>query len=485
MSQQSPSDSKSIVSTESETLPSEAVRESIVAECSARIQSIDLTEMAARSDQTLNVSQMLQTVEQQVRRLWAFARLRADDAELPHPPPEPEGIGNWAAARNAVGRLRAWALRSTVEDAAKRYSNAVTKGAEQKQAEANSLANLAEREKPVIELKRAFSSAIRAEIYPDCSDEQFMEAGRRWASVGILLQQQGYASQLTEHAQTVPQEATATAMLEGNAARIAENLSALKGDARALENLTYWMRRTWNAWDKWRCPVTDAELELQRERSEAREQFLNSPLPETSAELREEIARVRARLAPTTAKALYLLEFAGELVERYWDAMRSIGGKVEKIPLRPPIENCTRSAAFVDLIKGKSQLYELQAAIDVVWNWCVGESSSLTNTQTAQWITDWKDILGALGLKRDDKRRLQRLHKRYDGPIRVSRPKGKPLVDKSALLAWWNGLEQKVEQTTARTRDAAATVAEQHQYGRTGRVAPDISGSIRSRRKAN
>jgi len=81
------------------------------------------------------------------------------------------------------------------------------------------------------------------------------------------------------------------------------------------------------------------------------------------------------------------------------------------------------------------------------------------------------------------RRRLAYLNQRYGGPIQTGRKGGQPRVDLAELLSWWNGLADQVQHAIDRERDAAATLLDQHNYGRAGRVAPSIAGSIKSRRQ--
>jgi len=100
-------------------------------------------------------------------------------------------------------------------------------------------------------------------------------------------------------------------------------------------------------------------------------------------------------------------------------------------------------------------------------------------------LTSWREILVALGLKNnhEDQGKVSRLNKQYAGPICIPGRGAQPVVDKAKLIEWWNDLEAKVRGARDRSRDAKATAAAQHGYGRDGVVAPDLAGEVKRRRK--
>ena len=81
------------------------------------------------------------------------------------------------------------------------------------------------------------------------------------------------------------------------------------------------------------------------------------------------------------------------------------------------------------------------------------------------------------------RRRLAYLNQRYGGPIQSGGKGSQPRVDLTELLGWWNSLADQVQHAIDRERDAAATLLDQHNFGRTGRVAPSIAGGIKMRRQ--
>ena len=98
-------------------------------------------------------------------------------------------------------------------------------------------------------------------------------------------------------------------------------------------------------------------------------------------------------------------------------------------------------------------------------------------------LASWPEILAVLCKKKDDRRRVSRLNKTYDGPIKIGRKGCQPLVDRTALLKWYEELETRFQDRQSRERDKWATVADQYSYGKAGNVVPEISGGVKKRRQ--
>lgn len=105
-------------------------------------------------------------------------------------------------------------------------------------------------------------------------------------------------------------------------------------------------------------------------------------------------------------------------------------------------------------------------------------------------LTGWHDITDALDMKYDDRTNIKSLNRRFDGPI-TNKGKGtRPMVYKDVLFQWWDELATKYEELATKQEELAnqklgrTLMAEaQHDYGRDGTVAPEISGSVKKRRK--
>jgi len=100
-------------------------------------------------------------------------------------------------------------------------------------------------------------------------------------------------------------------------------------------------------------------------------------------------------------------------------------------------------------------------------------------------LATWRDILIALEMQNndEDRQKVDRLNETYNGPI-IKPGQGKqPFADNVKLLEWWNGLEEMVESQASRDRDTKETVKGTHAYGREGEVVPEISGSVKRRRR--
>jgi hypothetical protein len=112
------------------------------------------------------------------------------------------------------------------------------------------------------------------------------------------------------------------------------------------------------------------------------------------------------------------------------------------------------------------------------------EKSAIT-APPAEYLASWREILVALGMRDndEDKQKVARLNKTYDGPITIPGQGRQPFAEKTKLLEWWNGLEAKIQAEKDRQRDTQATVSAQHNYAREGVVAPDIAGGVKKRRQ--
>lgn len=102
--------------------------------------------------------------------------------------------------------------------------------------------------------------------------------------------------------------------------------------------------------------------------------------------------------------------------------------------------------------------------------------------QPAKLLASWREITDALGLKHNEQDKVKSLNKRYNGPIPKPRRGGQPIVEHSKLLEWWNKLAVIQQEMENRDSGERLSVEGQHDYGREGRVVPEIGGSVRKNR---
>jgi hypothetical protein len=102
-----------------------------------------------------------------------------------------------------------------------------------------------------------------------------------------------------------------------------------------------------------------------------------------------------------------------------------------------------------------------------------------------QYLTSWRDILVALGMKNSNENRekLRNLNTQYAGPILTPKQGAQPKANRQKLIEWWNNLEAQWTVGHQRARDSKPTAGVQHSYGADGIVAPEISGAVKQRRK--
>lgn len=104
-------------------------------------------------------------------------------------------------------------------------------------------------------------------------------------------------------------------------------------------------------------------------------------------------------------------------------------------------------------------------------------------SEPKRYLMNWPEILACLREPKDKQSAIVKLNRDYDGPIVIPGQGHQPKVEKSKLLAWWNSLESRFEESEQRKRDQQATVANRYSHGKSGEVVPDIGGDIKHRRK--
>jgi hypothetical protein len=107
--------------------------------------------------------------------------------------------------------------------------------------------------------------------------------------------------------------------------------------------------------------------------------------------------------------------------------------------------------------------------------------SDATSEKPKCLLTTWAEIVNTLGMKPHDRGKIKSLNERYSGPIPTPRKGKQPIVERAALIEWWNRLAI-THQTQQNRRDGRQASIEGHDYGRDGTVLPEIHGSVRKRR---
>ena len=108
-----------------------------------------------------------------------------------------------------------------------------------------------------------------------------------------------------------------------------------------------------------------------------------------------------------------------------------------------------------------------------------------SNERPKNYLFGWADIINAVGMKYSEgsRKALSRLNEFRSGPIRKPKNGGRPQVERSALIEWWNRLDMECE-AGSNQRDGKRLDAEtQYAYGKESNVVPGVGGALRKRRK--
>ena len=100
-------------------------------------------------------------------------------------------------------------------------------------------------------------------------------------------------------------------------------------------------------------------------------------------------------------------------------------------------------------------------------------------------LTSWREILITLGYKnnQEDRKKVLRLNETYAGPIVPGKQGQQPCVMKQTLLDWWQTLEIRMQDEQNQAKGKTADGEAQHDFGKTGRAAPNIGGGVKQRRR--
>lgn len=98
-------------------------------------------------------------------------------------------------------------------------------------------------------------------------------------------------------------------------------------------------------------------------------------------------------------------------------------------------------------------------------------------------LTGWHAICAALNMPYGQRNEIKSLNGRLEGPI-VNKGRGtKPMVLEEVLVNWWNRLAVQQEELANRKLGNKLSAEIQYDYGHDATVAPEISGSVKNRRR--
>ncbi len=115
---------------------------------------------------------------------------------------------------------------------------------------------------------------------------------------------------------------------------------------------------------------------------------------------------------------------------------------------------------------------------------------TLTSTPTCapakpkKLLTDWHQITAALEMKYADRRTIKRLNDQYDGPIKTDGIGRRPMVGGNDLIEWWNRLDVLHQELTNQREGAKLAAEAGHEFGKSGRVATEVNGSVKKREES-
>ncbi|MGQ0634222.1 MAG: hypothetical protein ACT4QC_06415 [Planctomycetaceae bacterium] len=99
-------------------------------------------------------------------------------------------------------------------------------------------------------------------------------------------------------------------------------------------------------------------------------------------------------------------------------------------------------------------------------------------------LTSWREILAVLGMdvSKENRTKVKRLNERFGGPIPKPAQGGQPIVDKAALIDWWNKLQILQQDLENQREGAILTAQDQFAFGRSATIVPELGGQVKKRR---
>jgi hypothetical protein len=111
------------------------------------------------------------------------------------------------------------------------------------------------------------------------------------------------------------------------------------------------------------------------------------------------------------------------------------------------------------------------------------EAKSEDEPNPKKLLVGWHEIAAALDMNHGRHKDIKSLNDRCEGPIVNKGPGTKPMVYQDDLIEWWNSLAV-LQQELANQREGVKLTAEaEHNYARDDKVAPEIGGRVKKRRR--
>jgi hypothetical protein len=110
-------------------------------------------------------------------------------------------------------------------------------------------------------------------------------------------------------------------------------------------------------------------------------------------------------------------------------------------------------------------------------------------TKRPDYLASWQEILEALDQKNNEAMRgkVRRINETFHGPIVFPGQGAQPQVERGALTAWWDELEEEFNAQKSHERDEEATTETRYNHNgrreRSEEVVPEIDGHVKERRQ--
>jgi hypothetical protein len=86
-------------------------------------------------------------------------------------------------------------------------------------------------------------------------------------------------------------------------------------------------------------------------------------------------------------------------------------------------------------------------------------------------------------MKYAQRNEIKGLNEKFNGPIRNTGRGTSPMVYLDDLREWWDSLVIQAQEMKNRREGTRISAEAQHNYGRDGTAAPEVSGGVKKRRR--